>query len=98
MRVTSKGQVTIPKAVRDKLGIAPGDEVGFREEGQAIVLENANKAADPGSYDRLKDAIARFRSRHVVRDGWGGKSVDDIMEELRGYSEDADDPGFQRRP
>jgi AbrB family looped-hinge helix DNA binding protein len=27
--VTSKGQVTIPKPVRDRLGVKPGDEVGF---------------------------------------------------------------------
>jgi AbrB family looped-hinge helix DNA binding protein len=28
--VTSKGQVTLPKALRDALGIKPGSEVGFR--------------------------------------------------------------------
>ena len=39
MRMTSKGQVTIPKHVREKLGIGPGDEVGFREEGQAMIVE-----------------------------------------------------------
>ncbi len=31
-RVTSKGQVTIPKGVRDRLGIRPGDRVDFVEE------------------------------------------------------------------
>ena len=30
-RVTAKGQVTIPKAVREDLGIRPGDEVDFVE-------------------------------------------------------------------
>jgi AbrB family looped-hinge helix DNA binding protein len=37
-RVTSKGQVTVPKAVRDALGIAEGDEVVFRVEGNRAVL------------------------------------------------------------
>jgi antitoxin PrlF len=37
-RVTSKGQVTIPKAVRDALGIRLGDEVVFRVEGRRAVL------------------------------------------------------------
>lgn len=37
-RVTSKGQVTLPKAVRDALGIRPGDEVVFRVEGKRAVL------------------------------------------------------------
>lgn len=37
-RVTSKGQVTLPKAVRDALGISQGDAVVFRVEGDRAVL------------------------------------------------------------
>ncbi len=37
-RMTSKGQVTIPKAVRDALGLREGDEVVFRVEGTRAVL------------------------------------------------------------
>lgn len=37
-RVTSKGQVTVPKAVRDALGIKEGDEVLFRVEGNRAIL------------------------------------------------------------
>jgi AbrB family looped-hinge helix DNA binding protein len=37
-RVTSKGQMTIPKAVRDALGIKQGDQVVFRVEGNRAVL------------------------------------------------------------
>jgi AbrB family looped-hinge helix DNA binding protein len=37
-RLTSKGQVTIPKAVRDALGLRDGDEVVFRVEGARAVL------------------------------------------------------------
>jgi antitoxin PrlF len=37
-RVTSKGQVTVPKVVRDALGIKEGDEVTFRVEGSRAVL------------------------------------------------------------
>lgn len=37
-KVTSKGQVTVPKAVRDALGIEVGDEVVFRVEGDRAVL------------------------------------------------------------
>ena len=43
MRITSKGQVTIPKAVRDKLGVKAGDDIGFREEGQAIIVEKKRR-------------------------------------------------------
>jgi antitoxin PrlF len=37
-RMTSKGQVTVPKAVRDALGIEQGDQVIFRIEGNRAVL------------------------------------------------------------
>ncbi|CAN5673421.1 hypothetical protein BH24ACT5_BH24ACT5_28320 [soil metagenome] len=37
-RVTSKGQVTVPKVVRDALGIAEGDEIVFRVDGNRAVL------------------------------------------------------------
>lgn len=32
MRVTTKGQVTIPRNIRERLGISPGTEIGFKEE------------------------------------------------------------------
>ena len=38
-RVGPKGQVVIPKAMRDQLGIAPGDEVEFALEGDAVRVE-----------------------------------------------------------
>ncbi len=42
-RVTSKGQVTVPKVVREALGIEAGDEVVFRVEGsRAVVAKTAN--------------------------------------------------------
>lgn len=37
-KMTSKGQVTVPKAVRDALGIGAGDDVVFRVEGNRAVL------------------------------------------------------------
>jgi antitoxin PrlF len=37
-KVTSKGQITVPKAVREALGIKEGDEVVFRVEGKRALL------------------------------------------------------------
>ena len=37
-KVTSKGQVTVPKAVRDALGISEGDVIVFRVEGERATL------------------------------------------------------------
>ena len=38
MRVTRKGQVTIPLAIRQKLGILPDTEVEFAVRGDAVIL------------------------------------------------------------
>lgn len=38
MRVTTKGQVTIPLKIREKLGITPSTEVDFIEEGNRVIL------------------------------------------------------------
>jgi len=38
MRVTSKGQVTIPKALRDEYGLLPGTEVEFCDDGGAVYI------------------------------------------------------------
>ena len=37
-KVTTKGQVTIPKGIRDAFGIRPNDKVDFEREGEKIVL------------------------------------------------------------
>lgn len=37
-KLSSKGQITVPKAVRDALGLAEGDDVVFRVEGKRAVL------------------------------------------------------------
>ena len=45
-KVTSKGQVTVPKAVRDALGISEGDDVVFRVEGNRAVLARTTNFLD----------------------------------------------------
>ncbi len=39
MRVTTKGQVTIPQPIREKLGITPNSEVDFVEDGDRVYLQ-----------------------------------------------------------
>ena len=61
MRITSKGQVTVPKHIRDKLGIGPGDDIGFREEGQAVIVE---KVEEP---KKVNKGVALYR--HLLGKG-----------------------------
>lgn len=41
MRITEKGQVTIPKTLRERYGLRPGSEVKFVERDRRLVLEKA---------------------------------------------------------
>ena len=45
-RLTSKGQITIPKSVRDKLELEPGDQVVFRLEGARAILARTKDFLD----------------------------------------------------
>ena len=74
--VTSKGQVTIPKPVRDHLGIEPGSEVNFRRaDDGSIVIERADGTRPPSRFAKL------------VGSAGPGPTTDELMELLRGEPE-----------
>ncbi|EPE96290.1 AbrB/MazE/SpoVT family DNA-binding domain-containing protein [Rhizobium grahamii] len=53
--VTAKGQVTIPKAVRDLLGIVPGSKVTFHKAADGAVLLTRTDGKQPASrFRRLR--------------------------------------------
>lgn len=53
--VTAKGQVTIPKAVRDLLGIGPGSQVDFRRAADgSIVLVRIDRNLPPSRFAKLR--------------------------------------------
>ena len=69
--ITSKGQVTIPKSVREQLGVESGDKVDFRigEDGTVTVVPItrtvasafgafAHKATKPVSLEEMDEGIA----------------------------------------
>jgi AbrB family looped-hinge helix DNA binding protein len=96
MRITSKGQVTIPKHIREKLGVVPGDEVEFREEGQAVIIENKGQASAQASGEALIESLRALGRKHLIVDELSWQTVAELVNDLRGYCEDADDPGFKR--
>jgi len=56
MRITQKGQVTIPADIREQLGLLPDTEVVFRIEDEHVVLEKVTGEARRGRQvvDRLR--------------------------------------------
>jgi AbrB family looped-hinge helix DNA binding protein len=55
MRVTIKGQVTIPQKIREKLGITPAVEIDFLEEkGRVYLVKRAGTPKKPFKFRRLR--------------------------------------------
>jgi AbrB family looped-hinge helix DNA binding protein len=73
-KVTTKGQVTIPLEIRDRLGIHPGSVVEFELVDDAVVLR---KRPDGGG--RGAALVARLRGRATT-----SMTTDEIMELTRG--------------
>lgn len=42
-KISTKGQITIPIEIRKKLKVNPGDRVVFMEQGEKIIIANADK-------------------------------------------------------
>lgn len=77
--LTSKGQVTIPKAVREKLGLQTGDRIDFVDTGKGIVLVPVTRdlralrgilkgqVASPVTLEEMKQAIGDMAIRRSQR-------------------------------
>ena len=76
MRITSKGQVTIPAEIREKAGLLPHTEVDFEFDGEAVRIVPATTRRKGGRGARL---VAQLRGRGDV-----AMSTDAIMALTRG--------------
>ena len=75
MKVGERGQVTVPKRLRERFGLAPGEEVEFQVVNDQIVLV---KAAPKLNLEKWKG---------YCRDSFtdlGYEGVDDFIEDVRG--------------
>jgi AbrB family looped-hinge helix DNA binding protein len=62
MRITSKGQVTIPQEIRHRLGLLPETEVEFEIVGSAVRMRKAE-----GRPGRGRGLVERMRGRATTR-------------------------------
>jgi AbrB family looped-hinge helix DNA binding protein len=81
--VTVRGQVTLPKAMRDAAGIRPGDSVSvrLRPEG-GIIVEREAPDVDKDTY--LAELHAIMREKPLRQGPFDGLTTDEIMQILRG--------------
>ena len=73
MKLTVKGQVTIPQAIRRKCGFRPGMDVDIEEEQGKVVIRKARK----------HDPVGRIYGILSNKNSW--KNTDQIIERLRGH-------------
>ncbi|MFB6131058.1 MAG: AbrB/MazE/SpoVT family DNA-binding domain-containing protein [Salinigranum sp.] len=86
-RVTTKGQVTIPKDVREALGIESGDEVDFEETEDGYVIQKEAPTTENGD-----DPFTKYRGA-AQRD----ETMPERMRRLRGdYPRETEDAAEER--
>jgi AbrB family looped-hinge helix DNA binding protein len=73
MKITSKGQVTIPIGIRERLGLLPDTEVAFEVEGKSVRLRKVKGTG------RGEAIVAHLRGRGTVR-----MTTDQILALTRG--------------
>jgi AbrB family looped-hinge helix DNA binding protein len=81
MRITSKGQVTIPVEIREKAGLLPGAEVDFELDGEGVRIM---RAKTPRGETRGQRIVRRLRGSGTVR-----MTTDEIMALMRGDDTDS---------
>ena len=74
MRITTKGQVTIPQAFREALGLMPHSEVEFELDGDAVRIRKARRSTSRGAA-----VIGRMKGTATSR-----ITTDEIMKLTRG--------------
>ncbi len=75
MRIGERGQVTIPKDIRERFGLGPETEVEFRVVGDAILLKKAPKKLKLAKWKgRCGDTFAKL----------GYSSVNKFIDDVRG--------------
>jgi len=70
VKVTSKGQVTIPKKLREEMGLKPGDYLEIKEEVEGYVI---NKKINKEKIEKYVGILNKE------------KNSDDVVKELRGH-------------
>jgi len=78
MRITSKGQVTIPVEIRERLGLLPNSEVDFEVEGDTVRIRKARGRRTRG---RGRSVVEHLRGKAT-----SGMTTEEIMALTRGQS------------
>ena len=78
--ITRKGQVTIPKAIRDRLGVKKGEKVHFVMRGEEVVLKvikgtildlrgSVQPSAHPEDFEKIRQSVRHAVAKKVAGHG-----------------------------
>jgi AbrB family looped-hinge helix DNA binding protein len=78
--ITRKGQVTIPKTIRDRLGVKEGEKVLFVMRGEEVVLKvvkgtildlrgSVKPSAHPGDFEKIRQSVKQAVGKRVAGHG-----------------------------
>ena len=85
-KLTSKGQVTIPKRIRESMNLSPGSKIVFAVNGDGEIVLRKSKPPTRRPIDRFDRALGAAEIKL-------GCPTDEYMAMIRGY--DDDDPGLR---
>ena len=83
-RLTVKGQMTLPKEYREKLGVAPGDYIAFLEVDEGILIRKANIFTEIPAEKTLRETVLTFGKAAKKR----GLTEEELEQEIRGDLEE----------
>jgi AbrB family looped-hinge helix DNA binding protein len=83
MRITSKGQVTIPQELRERYGFTPGTEVEFEADDGVLRLKRTWVPPTPEEIEAHTEQLEKAREEWA-KGPYGGMTTDEIMQLTRG--------------
>lgn len=79
--LTSKGQITIPLAIRQRLNLKTGDELEFDETSPIL---SARRMVNRGEWERALGDWQKSATKSLQGHPWEHQSAADIIDDLRG--------------
>jgi antitoxin PrlF len=77
-KLTSKGQITIPREIRRRLGVKAGDKLEFEENGNGVQVTAVRK----------ESVFEKYRGIGTPGIGSGRKAINKWLRELRGHEDE----------
>lgn len=99
-KITDKGQTTVPKRIRDRLGVSFGDEIVYRvNDDGSILVESAEHSAEEAAVDAFLEFISNdIKRRPEALHPFDAGEMEELLALVEGIEVDLDDDFSGARP